>query len=126
MTFCTAVNCMDGRVQRPVIDYLSEFFLVEHVDVVTEAGPVSVLAADPESDRSKSIYQRIDVSVNVHGSKGICIVAHHDCAGNPKPKSGQMEDIRESVSVLRSRYPDLPVVAVWVDENWAVAEVADG
>ena len=126
MTFCTAVNCMDGRVQRPVIDYLSELFCVEHVDVVTEAGPVAVLASDPESDRSKSIYQRIDVSVSVHGSKGIGIIAHHDCAGNPKRKGGQMEDIQESVSVLQSRYPDLPVFALWVDENWSVAEVTDG
>ncbi len=126
MTFCTAVNCTDGRVQRPVIDYLSEFFFVEHVDVVTEAGPVAVLASDPESDRSKSIYQRIDVSVSVHGSKGMGIVAHHVCAGNPKSKSGQMEDIRESVSVLRSRYPDFPVIALWVDEKWSVAEVTDG
>jgi hypothetical protein len=116
---------MDGRVQRPVIDYLSELFSVKYVDVVTEAGPVAVLASDPESDRSKSIYQRIDVSVSVHGSRGIGIVAHHDCAGNPKPKSGQMEDIRESVSVLQSRYPDIHVVALWVDENWAAAEVND-
>ena len=125
MSFCTAVNCMDGRVQRPAIDYLSEFFVVEYVDVVTEAGPVAVLASDPESDRSKSIYQRIDVSVSVHGSKGIGIVAHHDCAGNPKRKNGQMEDVRESVSALRSRYPGLPVIALWVDENWTVAEIDD-
>lgn len=123
MTFCTAVNCMDGRVQRPVIDFLSEFFSVEHVDVATEASPVAVLASDRESDRSKSIYQRIDVSINVHGSKGIGIVAHYDCAGNPKPKRGQMEDICKSVSVLKSRYPDFPVVALWVDENWSVVEV---
>jgi hypothetical protein len=117
---------MDGRVQRPVIDYLSKLFAVEHVDVVTDVGPIAVLASDPGSDRSKSIYQRIDVSVSVHGSKGLGIVAHHDCAGNRKPKSEQIEDIRETLSVLQSRYPKLPVVALWVDENWAVAEVADG
>jgi len=98
---------------------------VEHVDVVTEARPVAVLASNPESNRSKSIYQRIDVSARVHGSKGIRIVAHHDCAGNPKRKSGQMEGIRESVSVLRSWYPSLPVFALWVDENWTMAEVDD-
>ena len=68
MTFCTAVNCMDGRAQRPVIDYLSESFCVEHVDVVIEAGPVAGPASNPESDRSQSICQRIDVSVTVRQS----------------------------------------------------------
>ena len=64
---------------------------------------------------------RVPVALRV-----LLLVAHHDCAGNPKPKSGQMEDIRESVSVLQSRYPDLRVVALWIDENWSVADVTDG
>ena len=39
MRFCTAVNCMDGRVQRPVHKYMSSFFMADHVDQVTEVGP---------------------------------------------------------------------------------------
>ena len=38
MCFCTAVNCMDGRVQLPVTSYLQERFNVEHVDSITEPG----------------------------------------------------------------------------------------
>ena len=43
---------MDGRVQRPVSDYLLELFCAEHVDVVTDGGPVAGLASDPVSDHS--------------------------------------------------------------------------
>jgi hypothetical protein len=58
MASYTALNCMDGRVKRPVIDYLSELLCVKYVVVVTKAGPVALLAYDPESDRSESIHQR--------------------------------------------------------------------
>jgi len=39
MSFYTAINCMDGRVQLPVITYLQKRFGVEHVDSITAAGP---------------------------------------------------------------------------------------
>jgi len=125
MTFCTAVNCIDGRVQRPVSEYLSELFSVDYVDVVTEAGVVGVLAAEPRSEHGTSIYRRIDISLSAHDSKGIGVIAHHDCAGNPKPKSAQLQDLRDSVAVLKSHYPGLAVVAIWVDENWAATELID-
>ena len=123
MSFCTAVNCMDGRVQGPIISYLSKRFDGAYVDDITEAGPVNVLASDPESNRSKAIYRKIGVSVNAHGSRVIAVVAHHDCAGNTKPQEEQLEDLRVSVEVLRRRYPDLLVIPLWVGEDWQVEEV---
>jgi hypothetical protein len=114
---------MDGRVQRPVLDYLSSLFMADYVDQVTEAGPAGVLAADPESALSRSIYRRIDVSVNAHGSVGIGVVAHYDCAGNPKPEAQQKEDLRRSVDAIRARYPRKRVVALWVDRHWKVRQV---
>ena len=44
MEFCTAINCMDGRVQIPVITYLKERFKADYVDVVSEPGPNRILA----------------------------------------------------------------------------------
>ena len=46
---CTVVNCIDGRgVQLPVIQYLTRRFDVEFVDIVSDTGPVGVLAHDAE------------------------------------------------------------------------------
>ena len=49
-SFCTAVTCIDGRVQLPVIHYLTRRFHVEFVDIVSDTGPVGALAHDPNSD----------------------------------------------------------------------------
>lgn len=40
MKFCTAINCMDGRVQLPVINYLKKHFKVNYVGSITEPGEV--------------------------------------------------------------------------------------
>ena len=71
MSFYTAINCMDGRVQLPVINYLKDRFKAEYIDSVTEAGPVLYLAEKTDSQQVKSILQRIDISINNHKSKGI-------------------------------------------------------
>ena len=122
MSFCTVVNCIDGRVQLPVIAYLKNRFDVSYVDVVTVAGPVGVLSQSPESGDAMSIFQRVDVSIGAHLSKGIAIVAHHDCAGNPLPDSEQRRQLQLSLEILSMRYPELEVIGLWLDSNWAVRE----
>ena len=114
---------MDGRVQRPVHDYMSSLLMADFVDQITEGGPAAILAADPESPLSKSVYRRIDVSVNAHGSIGIGIVAHYDCACTPKSEAQQKEDLRLSVAAIRARFPRQKIVPLWVDRNWKVSEV---
>ena len=44
MTFFTVINCMDGRVQLPVINYLKQKFNVEFIDTITEVGPNKIIA----------------------------------------------------------------------------------
>jgi len=116
---------MDGRVQHEVRKFLINRFGVEYVDAITEPGPVGILATDPESDVAGEIYRMIDISIEAHKSRGLAIVAHHDCAGNPKPREEQLEDLRESAEILRARYPGQVVVALWVGEEWTVTEMPD-
>lgn len=120
MSFCTAINCMDGRTQLPVIGYLQERFGVEYVDAVTEPGPVGILSSQPDSDAAQSIYRRVDISINAHQSVGIAVVAHHDCAGNPVPEEEQKKQLQASVRVLADRYPQMEVIALWVGDTWTV------
>jgi carbonic anhydrase len=120
MSYCTVINCIDGRVQLPVIAYLQNRYGVEYVDVVTEAGPVGVLSHRYESREAQSIFRRIEVSLQAHSSKGIAIVAHHDCAGNPIPDSEQKLQLQTCLELLSRRYRRLEIVGLWLDQNWAV------
>ena len=37
-SFGTVLNCIDGRTQIPVINWIKENFNVEYVDLITEPG----------------------------------------------------------------------------------------
>lgn len=122
MLFCTVINCIDGRVQLPVITYLQNRFGVKYVDVVTEAGPVGVISQQPESEEIISIFRRVELSIESHTSKGIAIVAHHECAGNPIPDTDQISQLQLCLERLSKRYPQLDIVGLWLDQNWEVHE----
>lgn len=126
MSFATVVNCMDGRVQLSVLSFARERFGVRYVDAVTEAGPVGILAFEPNSRTAEAIFSRIDISIQAHGSKGVVVVAHDDCAGNARSPEEQREQLRASVALLEEHYEGIEVVGVWVDDSWTVAEVLEG
>jgi len=113
---------MDGRVQLPVINYLSIRFEAEHVDSVTEAGPVLYLAKKTDSEQTKSILRRTDISINEHRSKAIAVIAHHDCAGNPADEQTQISQLAPAVNFLASHYPNVEIIGLWVDSNFSVKE----
>ena len=120
MGFCTVVNCMDGRVQLPVINYLRELFRVEYVDSITEPGPVRILAEEKPACLFDSIINRIKLSIERHGSRSIAVVGHYDCAGNPLPRVEQEAQIKRAVRCLVKEFPNVEVVGIWVDEKWEV------
>ncbi|MDY7010674.1 MAG: carbonic anhydrase [Planctomycetota bacterium] len=123
MSFCTAINCMDGRVQLPVIHFLKERFDAEYVDAVTEPGPNFILSEQTDPQAVESILHRVGISVNKHGSKGIAVVGHYDCARNPAGKDEQFSHTRTAVAFLKEHCPDTKIIALWVDENWQVSEM---
>jgi carbonic anhydrase len=126
MSFCTVVNCMDGRVQLPVFTYLQKRFDARFVDTVTEAGPVQYLSARPDSNAARSMFRRIDVSIETHGSTRIAVAAHHDCAGNPVADAAQKRQLAAAASTLARRYPRCEVIGLWVDADWAIEEIPAG
>jgi len=123
MGFCTVINCMDGRVQLPVIAYLQKRFAVEYVDSITEPGPNRILAVQDDPVLISSILARLKISVEKHSSVGIAVVGHHGCGGNPAPKDRQLVQIREAVEFLRRQNEKLEVIGLWVNENWQVSEI---
>jgi hypothetical protein len=126
MSFCTAVNCIDGKIQLPVIDFLKKRFQTDYVDCITETAPVRILAGEINRRLIQSIIDRIDVSIRKHGSKAIAVAAHYDCAGNPADRQKQLEQLDISVKFLKSQYANAEVIGLWVDENCSVSEVPTG
>ena len=126
MIFCTAVNCMDGRTQRPVNEFLRERFAADYVDEITEPGPNGILASRADAATVESILRRVGISVHKHGSGGVAVVGHHDCAGHPVGKDQQIADTLTAATFLASNFPETEVIALWVDENWQVHEIQAG
>jgi hypothetical protein len=119
-SFVTAINCMDGRVQVPVIEWLKKEYKVDYVDMITEPGPNKILAENSDSSLIESIKKRVDISVNKHGSKTIAIIGHSDCAGNPTDKQTQLNHLSKAIKTVQSWGYKVNFTGLWVDENWAV------
>ena len=122
MAFCTAINCMDGRVQLPVITYLQTELGTEYVDNVTEPAPAKLLSERTNGPVVDRILSRVNVSTKLHGSRTVAVVAHCDCTGNPLPEAEQRAQLREAVDFVWSSLIDVLVLGLWVDCEWSVSE----
>lgn len=120
--FATAINCMDGRVQLPVISWMKKQFDVQYIDMITEAGPEKMINEGTEQE-VESIQSRIQVSYEAHGSKVVAIIGHHGCAGNPVPKDEKLAQIKKSVDTVNSWGYQMDVLGLYVNENWEVEPV---
>jgi hypothetical protein len=118
--FGTAINCMDGRAQLPVTQWLKQKYSLDYVDMITEPGPDKMLTQGTPG-QIDSIKSRVLISVNAHGSKTILVAAHHDCAGNPVDKKEHIRQVKECVKILQSWKLSVTVIlGAWINENWEV------
>ena len=123
MKFGTVINCIDGRVQYPVLDYLKNKYDVEFFDAANEAGPLKILTDRSDKCRLISLKEQIRVSIEEHESRFIAVVGHHDCAGNPQARSVQEQQIEEALDYLKKAFGDeILYVGLYVNENWEVEE----
>ncbi len=125
MSYCTAINCIDGRIQIPVIRYLQERLNVLYVDVVSETGPVCILSDPSDSESRRSIVRRVRTSFEAHASTAIAVVAHTDCAGNPATDEHQRRELALSADSIAATFPETPVLGLWVNDRWSVEEICN-
>ena len=119
----TAINCIDGRVQLQVMEYLKEKLGVDFVDMITDLGPDGILAHLTDYEAIQAIKKRADISIQRHGSRHIAVIGHHDCTGNPVDAETHHSHIRSAVQNLRIWYRDAIVFGLWVNERWEVEEI---
>lgn len=120
--FGTCLNCIDGRIQVPVIEWARANLNVDCLDMITRPG-MDGLLADPEFDLNR-LCKGFKISLETHGSTNIVIVGHHDCAGNPVSEAEHRRQIKASVERIRREHPTANVTGVWVNSAWTVEKVA--
>ena len=123
--FAAAINCMDGRIQSPVIEHMRSIYMIDCLDIITEAGPIRILSEGTDRTTIENIKKRLEISVVKHGSKIVAISGHHDCAGNPEKKETQLKQILSAIKVIKMWDLDVMIVGLWIDENWNVWEIRD-
>jgi len=121
--FATCLNCIDGRVQLPVINWIMGNYSIKYVDMITEAGMDGYLAG--KYSNITDILKKVEISINLHGSKNIFITGHHDCAGNPVDDTTHEKQITAAVYLIKKLFPDLNIIGLWIDDNFTVENIIE-
>lgn len=113
----TCLNCIDGRVQLPVLHWIREQYHIDFVDVITAAGIDGVIAS---KDNIDEIIRNINISINNNKSVRIFLVGHYDCCGNCVDEKTHREHITKAVMRLKSHWSRLEIIGLWVNSHWQV------
>jgi hypothetical protein len=120
LAFGTVINCMDGRVQIPVIEWMKKEYDLDAVDSITVPGPDLVLSRGDD----RALKEMAAISVKEHGSRVIAVCGHYDCAGNPADEAVHREHIRKAVERVSGWYDEAAVIGLWIDRDWTVEKTA--
>lgn len=120
-TFATAFNCIDGRAQSPVADWVKINTQAEYVDMITEPGADLVLASG-SPELIEALKQKALVSVNAHNSGVIVVAGHDECAANPVSAEEHAQHIRAAMQTIASWNLPVRVAGLWVN-SWGYVEV---
>jgi carbonic anhydrase len=116
-TFACAINCMDGRVQDAVEEYMKATYGVDYVDMITEPSPNKILAEQTNVFIVEDIRKRLEISVQLHGAKQVAIVGHAKCAGNPADEAQQILHLNDAKKAVEAFGFNAEVILLWVYED---------
>ncbi|HJM25992.1 MAG TPA: carbonic anhydrase [Nitrosopumilus sp.] len=122
--FATSINCIDGRIQIPVSNWIKQKYFVDYVDVISHPGSDKVIG-EKIIEGIAEIKSKVLVSINAHNSKLIVISGHHDCAGNPVSKEMHMTQIKKSINLIKSWDFPVTVIGIWVNDKWEIEEIQE-
>lgn len=113
--FVTCINCIDGRVQLPVINWILENYDVTYVDMITAPGVDGILA--DKNNNVDDIFEKLTFSNDGHSTNKIFIAGHHDCLANPVEDETHNKQIIKSVKRIKESYSASTVIGLWVDSK---------
>ncbi|NYB53012.1 MAG: hypothetical protein HVN35_10715 [Methanobacteriaceae archaeon] len=121
LKFATCLNCIDGRVQIPVINWITQNYEIDYVDMVTEAGMDGLLADN--SFNPVHVLRKLAISIGNHNSNTIFIVGHYDCAANQVSEDVHKLHIKKAVQRIKNYTLSCKIVGLWISENFEVEKV---
>ena len=124
MIFATSINCIDGRIQLPVSNWIKQKYSVDYVDMITHPGSDKIIG-EKNIEGISEIKTKTLVSINAHNSKLIVISGHHDCAGNPVSKEMHLTQIKKSINIIKSWNLSVTVIGVWINDQWEIEEIQE-
>ena len=114
--FATAINCIDGRVQAAVAEFIKNSYNVDYVDMITVPGPDKLLSEYKNIHEIESIKSKMLVSCSKHDSKLLFITGHYACAGSPCGKESHLRQIRKAVQNIKAWGLNLEIAGIWLDK----------
>lgn len=121
--FGTAINCIDGRTQEPVINFMKKKYDIDGVDMVTFPGADGIFSVRENLDKIEIIRRSVSISIEKHHSRIIAAVGHFDCAGNPGDKEHHYAHIRKALHEVSSWNFDAQIAGYYVNDKLQIEEV---
>ncbi len=120
--FATAINCMDGRTQSPVAEWVKSNYSVDYVDMITEPGCDKVLS-EKNIALINQIKAKVEISVTAHKSSLVVVAGHYDCAANLATRDVHVAQIKNAVNTVKSWQLPIQVTGLWVNEKWEIEQL---
>lgn len=121
--FATAINCIDGRAQVPLIEWVKLHFTADFVDLITPGADGALARQHPEA--MLEISRKVALSHRVHHPRVIAVSGHYDCLANPASNEEHREKIHMAVEVVASWGLGVRIVGAWINEWSSVDLVCD-
>jgi carbonic anhydrase len=122
--FATAITCIDGRVQQPIVDWMKLHLNVHYVDLITEPGPDKALC-EGSVHVIDEMVRKVSFSILHHSSNVVAVTGHFDCAANDADKEEHIEQILDGIRALLSYQINARVLGLWLNEWNSVEMVWD-
>lgn len=121
--FALVLNCVDGRVQRPLLSWIREELSLEKADYLTLPGPDGAFAeGGAELERAR----RLAGFLSEHRRHTCLVVAgHHDCLGNPVADEAHRRQIEAAARTAHGWGLTPRTIGAWIGEGWTVEIIAD-
>ena len=115
--FGTAINCIDGRTQQPITNYIKQNYAVDIVDMITFPGADAIFSNEMRNMEASLAKHSASISIEKHNSRIMAVVGHYDCAGNPGDREHHNKHIRRAMQEVSSWNLDAQAIGLYVNEK---------